>query len=81
MGLRPKTEPKLLLLADGAAAGVPQDGSMNDVESTYFLVSTELARRQAPALQRAAIAWDPELADLPALVEACCASGDCYGTA
>ena len=42
---------------------------MNDLESTYFLVSTELAQRRAAALQRAALAWDPELADAPALVE------------
>ena len=49
---------------------------MNDLGSTYFLVSSELARRRAKSLQRAALAWDPELEDAPALVDACCESGD-----
>ena len=49
---------------------------MNDLEATYFLVSTELARRRAPAHRRAAMASDPQLADAPALAEDCCASGD-----
>jgi hypothetical protein len=53
-----------------------QDEVMNDLESTYFLVSTELAQRRAPALRRAALAWDPQLADAPSLVEDCCV-GDC----
>ncbi len=53
---------------------------MNDLESTYFVVSSELARRRATALQRTRLAWDPELDDAPALVDACCESGD-YGDA
>jgi len=51
---------------------------MNDLESTYFLVSTELAQRRAAALQRAVLAWEPEPAD--ALVEDCCV-GDCNDAA
>ena len=49
---------------------------MNDLESTYFVVSSELARRQATELKRAALAWDPELEDAPALVDGRCESGD-----
>ena len=49
---------------------------MNDLESTHFVVSSELARRRATALKRAALAWDPELEDAPALIEACRESGD-----
>jgi len=48
---------------------------MNDLESAYLLVTTELVRRRAPALQRAALAWDAEL-DVPEIAEDCCAAGD-----
>lgn len=49
---------------------------MNDLESTYFVVSSGLARLRATALKRAALAWDPELEDAPAISDACCESGD-----
>jgi hypothetical protein len=48
---------------------------MNDPESAYRLITTELARRRAPGLRRAALAWDADLADVPTLVEDCCTSG------
>jgi hypothetical protein len=31
---------------------------MNDPESAFRLISTELARRRAPALRRASLEWD-----------------------
>jgi hypothetical protein len=59
---------------------------MNDPESAFRLISTELAMRRAPALKRAAHAWDAELSDnFPPPLRGrvgvggqgdCCASGD-----
>lgn len=49
---------------------------MNDLESTYFLVSSDLARRRAMALHRARLSWAPQLEDAPAHIDACCESGD-----
>jgi hypothetical protein len=64
---------------------------MNDPESAYSLISTELARRRALSLQRASLTWNAEPADghLPPPLrgrvgvggmEDCRAAGD-YGNA
>ena len=77
-GLRLKTEPNFVPQPDGAMKVARQDEVMYDPESAYALMTSDLAHRRAPALQRAALAWDPNLADAPPTqVEDCCASGDC----
>jgi hypothetical protein len=48
---------------------------MNDPESAYRVISTELSRRRAPELQRASLAWDARRDD-PPVTEDCCVSGD-----
>jgi len=52
---------------------------VNDPESAYRLINSELVRRRAPELRRASLAWDAE-PDAPAIAEDCGTSGD-YGDA
>jgi hypothetical protein len=53
---------------------------MNDPESAFRLISTELAMRRALALKRAALAWDAE-PDAQSIAEDCCVSGDYHDAA
>jgi hypothetical protein len=63
---------------------------MNDPESAFRLISTELARRRAPALRRASLEWDAEpLGHLPPPLagegrvgaQDCCTTGDYHDAA
>jgi hypothetical protein len=54
---------------------------MNDPESAFRLISTELAQRRAPALRRASLEWDARL-DVPTGGDDdCCATGDYHDAA
>ncbi len=52
---------------------------MNDPESAFRLISTELAQRRVPGLRRASMEWDAGL-DVRTAGDDCCVSGD-YGDA